>query len=111
MKKAVFGLQEKRGPWTFKKTRKTRFRDIFTFRVFGLFGPSPLTGPKNKSYKKKNFFFGHKKRRARPPPSPRGLGGGTPHSGRSPELNQPLKSQSRPKKNVNRERFSYAKGY
>ena len=43
MKKAIFGLQEKRGPWTFKKTRKTRFRDIFTFRVFGLFGPSPLT--------------------------------------------------------------------
>ena len=48
MKKAIFGLQEKRGPWTFKKTRKTRFRDIFTFRVFGLFGLSPLTGHKNK---------------------------------------------------------------
>ena len=48
MKKAIFGLQEKRGPWTFKKTRKTRFRDIFTFRVFGIFALSPLTGPKNK---------------------------------------------------------------
>jgi len=111
MKKAIFGLQEKRGPWTFKKTRKTRFRDIFTFRVFGIFDFSALfLTPSEKKAIKINFY-GHKKKRARPPPSPRGLGGGTPHSGRSPELNQPLKSQSRPKKNVNRERFSYAKGY
>ena len=56
MKKAVFGLQENRGPWTFKKTRKTRFRDIFTFRVFGLFGLSPLTGLiERKFYKKKSM--------------------------------------------------------
>ena len=111
MKKAIFGLQEKRGPWTFKKTRKTRFRDIFTFRVFGLFGPSPLTDVK--IYKKiiALKLFAAMKKRKRPPPRPRGARGGTPHSGRSPELNQPLKSQSRPKKNVNRERFSYAKGY
>jgi hypothetical protein len=111
MKKAIFGLQENRGPWTFKKTRKTRFRDIFknpTFWIFSLFGPSPLTRwiSGKKIYKKKGL-----EKKTRPPPSPRGLGGGTPHSGRSPELNQPLKSQSRPKKNVNRERFSYAKGY
>ena len=111
MKKAIFGLLDFPGPWTIGFLRKTRFRDIFTFRVFGVFDHSPLTGPKNKNDKKKKLFFGHEKRRARPPPSPRGLGGGTPHSGRSPELNQPLKSQSRPKKNVNRERFSYAKGY
>ena len=48
MKKAVFGLQEKPGPWTIGILRKTRFRDIFHFRVFGLFGLSPLTGHKNK---------------------------------------------------------------
>ena len=111
MKKAIFGLQEKRGPWTFKKTRKTRFRDIFKNPDFGLFGPSPLTG--RKIYKKKmahKIFTAIKKTRASPPLAP-GARGGTPHSGRSPELNQPLKSQSRPKKNVNRERFSYAKGY
>ena len=47
MKKAIFGLQEKRGPWTFRKTRKTRFRDIFHFRVFGIFDLSPLTGHEN----------------------------------------------------------------
>ena len=92
MKKAVFGLQEKRGPWTFKKTRKTRFRDIFHFRVFGLFGLSPLTD--GKIYKKKRapelFTFFKKPRGS--PPSPEGARGGTPHSGRSPELNQPLKS-------------------
>ena len=111
MKKAIFGLQEKRGPWTFKKTRKTRFRDIFTFRVFGLFGLSPLTGPKNKNSIKKIYKKSMKKKTRVPPLARGGRGGGTPHSGRSPELNQPLKSQSRPKKNVNRERFSYAKGY
>ena len=92
MKKAVFGLQEKRGPWTFKKTRKTRFRDIFTFRVFGHFHESPLTGPKNKVDRKKFIFLIIEKNARVPPPRPRGLGGGTPHSGRSPELNQPLKS-------------------
>ena len=48
MKKAIFGLQEKRGPWTFKKTRKTRFRDIFKNPTFGLFNDFPLTGPKKK---------------------------------------------------------------
>ena len=92
MKKAIFGLQEKRGPWTFKKTRKTRFRDIFTFRVFGIFDLSPLTGPKNKKYRKFYKKKIYKKNARVPPPRPRGLGGGTPHSGRSPELNQPLKS-------------------
>ena len=92
MKKAVFGLQEKRGPWTFKKTRKTRFRDIFTFRVFGVFGLSPLTEAIAEKKAIKKDFHGHEKKRSRPPPAPRGLGGGTPHSGRSPELNQPLKS-------------------
>ena len=111
MKKAIFGLQEKPGPWTIGFLRKTRFSDIFTFRVFGHFHESPLTGPKNwidrKNAKKKSM----KKNARGPPPRPRGARGGTPHSGRSPELNQPLKSQSRPKKNVNRERFSYAKGY
>ena len=111
MKKAIFGLQEKRGPWTFKKTRKTRFRDIFTFRVFGVFGPSALFEAPSEKKSIKINFLGHEKNARVPPPRPRGLGGGTPHSGRSPELNQPLKSQSRPKKNVNRERFSYAKGY
>ena len=92
MKKAIFGLQEKRGPWTFKKTRKTRFRDIFHFRVFGVFGPSPLSDPK--IYKKimAPFFFTFLKNPREPPPSPEGARGGTPHSGRSPELNQPLKS-------------------
>ena len=53
MKKAVFGLQEKRGPWTIRNLRKTRFRDIFHFRVFGHFHDSPLTGPKNKKSIKK----------------------------------------------------------
>ena len=57
MKKAIFGLQEKRGPWTFKKTRKTRFRDIFKNPTFGLFNDFPLTGPKNKNDKKKKLFF------------------------------------------------------
>ena len=75
MKKAIFGLQEKRGPWTFKKTRKTRFRDIFTFRVFGLFGPSPLTDVK--IYKKKSIKKGLRKK-TRPPPRPRGARGGDP---------------------------------
>ena len=92
MKKAIFGLQEKPGPWTIGFLRKTRFSDIFTFRVFGIFDLSPLPGPKNKKdrkiYKKKVM----KKNARVPPPRPRGLGGGTPHSGRSPELNQPLKS-------------------
>jgi hypothetical protein len=111
MKKAVFGLQEKRGPWTFKKTRKTRFRDIFTFRVFGLFGLSPLTGPNERKFYKKKVIKKGLMKKTSPPLARGGRGGGTPHSGRSPELNQPLKSQSRPKKNVNRERFSYAKGY
>ena len=50
MKKAIFGLQENPGPWTFKKMRKTRFRDIFKNPDFGLFGPSPLTD--GKIYKK-----------------------------------------------------------
>ena len=111
MKKAVFGLQEKRGPWTFKKTRKTRFRDIFKNPLFGLFGLSPLTD--GKIYKKilAPKIITAIKEKKKTPPSPEGARGGTPHSGRSPELNQPLKSQSRPKKNVNRERFSYAKGY
>ena len=111
MKKAIFGLQEKPGPWTIGFLRKTRFRDIFTFRVFGIFNDFPLTGLfGRKFYKKKSIKRGLIKK-TRPPPRPRGARGGTPHSGRSPELNQPLKSQSRPKKNVNRERFSYAKGY
>ena len=44
MKKAIFGLQEKPGPWTIGILRKTRFRDIFHFRVFGIFRLSPLTG-------------------------------------------------------------------
>ena len=57
-----------------------------------VFDHSPLTGPQNKNDKKKKLFFGHKKKARVPPPRPRGLGGGTPHSGRSPELNQPLKS-------------------
>ena len=43
MKKAIFGLQEKPGPWTIGFLRKTRFRDIFKNRDFGLFGLSPLT--------------------------------------------------------------------
>ena len=111
MKKAIFGLQEKPGPWTIGILRKTRFRDIFAFRVFGIFNDFPLTGPKNKNDSKIHQKKFYKKNARGPPPRPRGLGGGTPHSGRSPELNQPLKSQSRPKKNVNRERFSYAKGY
>jgi hypothetical protein len=111
MKYAVFGLQEKPGPWTFGFWQKTRFRDIFTFRVFGLFGTSPLTEAiEEKKIIALNIFRALRKNK-RPPPRPRGARGGTPHSGRSPELNQPLKSESRPKKNVNRERFSYAKGY
>ena len=52
MKKAIFGLQEKPGPWTIGFLRKTRFRDIFTFRVFGIFNDFPLTGPKNKKISK-----------------------------------------------------------
>ena len=48
MKKAVFGLQENRGPWTFKKMRKTRFRDIFKNPTFRIFNDFPLTGPKKK---------------------------------------------------------------
>ena len=56
MKKAVFGLQEKRGPWTIRKNEKTRFRDIFAFRVFGHFHDSPLTGPKNKVDREKFIF-------------------------------------------------------
>ena len=111
MKKAIFGLQEKPGPWTIGFLRKTRFRDIFTFRVFGIFGLSPLTGHENKKISLTRQFFTAIKKTLASPPSPEGARGGTPHSGRSPELNQPLKSQSRPKKNVNRERFSYAKGY
>ena len=71
MKKAIFGLQEKRGPWTFKKTRKTRFRDIFTFRVFGVFGPSPLT----EAFSRKKIY---KKKVSRAPPSPEGGEGGDP---------------------------------
>ena len=43
MKKAVFGLQENPGPWTIGNLRKTRVRDIFTFRVFGIFNDFPLT--------------------------------------------------------------------
>ena len=78
MKKAIFGLQEKRGPWTFKKTRKTRFRDIFTFRVFGVFGPSPLTEAIAEKKSIKKDFHGHEKKRARPPPSPEGARGGDP---------------------------------
>ena len=77
MKKAIFGLQEKRGPWTFKKTRKTRFRDIFTFRVFGLFGPSPLTEALSEKKSIKKNFHGHKKKFASPP-SPAGGEGGDP---------------------------------
>ena len=111
MKKAIFGLQEKPGPWTIGILRKTRFRDIFHFRVFGIFNDFHLFGPIEKKLYKKNVNEKGLRKKRGPPPSPRGLGGGTPHSGRSPELNQPLKSQSRPKKNVNRERFSYAKGY
>jgi hypothetical protein len=48
MKKAIFGLLDFPGPWTFGFSRKTRFRDIFKNPDFGLLGPSPLTGPKNK---------------------------------------------------------------
>ena len=111
MKKAIFGLLDFPGPWTIGFLRKTRFSDIFTFRVFGIFNDFPLTGLSGrKFYKKKSIKKGLGKK-TRPPPRPRGARGGTPHSGRSPELNQPLKSQSRPKKNVNREPFSYAKGY
>ena len=92
MKKAIFGLQENPGPWTIGFLRKTRFRDIFenpTFWIFSLFGPSPLTRwiSEKKIYKKKGLG-----KKTRPPPRPRGARGGTPHSGRSPELNQPLKS-------------------
>ena len=111
MKKAIFGLQEKPGPWSIGFLRKTRFRDIFHFRVFGIFDLSPLTGLNERKFYKKIFIKKGLGKKTRPPPRPRGARGGTPHSGRSPELNQPLKSQSRPKKNVNRERFSYAKGY
>ena len=79
MKKAVFGLQENRGPWTFKKTRKTRFRDIFTFRVFGIFDHSPLTGPKNKKGpKEKQIFTAIKKKLASPPLAPGARGGDPP---------------------------------
>ena len=92
MKKAIFGLQEKPGPWTFKKTRKTRFRDIFTFRVFGIFNDFPLTSAFAEKSDKKRFIKKGLMEKKDPPPRPRGLGGGTPHSGRSPELNQPLKS-------------------
>ena len=62
MKKAIFGLLDFPGPWTIGFLRKTRFRDIFTFRVFGIFDLSPLTN--GKIYKKKmapelfTFFFG-----------------------------------------------------
>ena len=77
MKKAVFGLQEKRGPWTFNKTRKTRFRDIFHFRGFGIFNDFPIPGPPNK----KNRKIDHKKfmkKKARVPPLARGGSGGGP---------------------------------
>ena len=81
MKKAIFGLQEKRGPWTFKKMRKTCFRDIFKNPDFGLFNDFPLTGPKNKKYRKFYKKKIYKKNARVPPPRPRGLGGGPPIPG------------------------------
>ena len=81
MKKAIFGLQEKPGPWTIGFLRKTRFRDIFTFRVFGIFNDFPLTGPKNKNDKKKKIFFGYKKNARVPPLARGGRGGGPPIPG------------------------------
>ena len=48
MKIALFGLLKFPGPWTFGFWQKTQKRDIFTFRVFGLFGLSPLTDEKSK---------------------------------------------------------------
>ena len=81
MKKAIFGLLDFPGPWTIGFLRKTRFRDIFTFRVFGLFGPSPLTA--GKIYKKimalKLFLAIEKK--TSPPLARGGRGGGPPIPG------------------------------
>ena len=81
MKKALFGLQDFPGPWTFGFSRKTQKRDIFTFRVFGHFDESPLTGLENKKdrkFYKKNSI---KKTLASPPLAPGGSGGGPPIPG------------------------------
>ena len=70
-------------------------RVFLTFSLFGflaIFNDFPLTGPFDEKKSIKKDFPGHEKKARVPPPRPRGLGGGTPHSGRSPELNQPLKS-------------------
>ena len=81
MKKAVFGLQEKRGPWTIRKSEKTRCRDIFTFRQNPIFNPSKLFLTFYKKAYKKFFFSAIKKTHRVPPPRPGGSGGGPPIPG------------------------------
>ena len=109
--KAQFPQTKKPGPWTIWNLGKTRFRDIFVFSqksIFHWWRP-PRTFYKKNSIKK-DFHAIEKKIRGYPP-SPEGGGGVPPFRAVGPELNQPLKSKSRRKKNVNRGNLSYATLY
>ena len=79
-------------PGPLKKREKRVFVTFFIFAKTPFSCPSDLFGLFYKKSIIAVIVITAIKEKKKTPPSPEGARGGTPHSGRSPELNQPLKS-------------------